>query len=129
MREEALRAAPLCDLLEVRLDYLEPAERARAADLFRGLPRAAVATCRRAADGGRWDGSEAARLALLGDAVRAGAAFLDLECGVPAPAGAEAATILRSLHVADGAGESPAAALERLEREPGEILKIVAPAA
>ncbi len=127
VRAEAERAAPLCDLLEVRLDWLE--EEADVAALFRGLPRAAVATCRRAEDGGRWKGTEERRLRLLGEAVQAGASFVDLECGTPIPKGADGATIIRSLHVPEGSEESPAGVLDRLERETGDLLKLVAPAA
>lgn len=127
MRAEAARAAPICDVLEVRLDWLE--EEADLASLFRGLPRAALATCRRPEDGGRWKGTEEKRLKLLGDAVQAGAAFVDLECGTPIPKGADPATLIRSLHLPEGSEESPAAALDRLEREPGDLLKLVVPTA
>jgi 3-dehydroquinate dehydratase/shikimate dehydrogenase len=125
-RAEAGLAAPLCDLLEMRLDFLE--EPPDAAALFRDLPRPAVATVRRPAEGGRWAGPEDERLRLLAAAGRAGAAYVDVECGVPVPADIGSAAVLRSLHLQAGDPEAPKPALARLEAEPGEVLKLVLPA-
>ena len=126
-REEAARAAPLCDLLEFRLDWLE--EPANPAALLADLPLPAIATCRPAPAGGKWRGVEADRQALLAAAGRAGAEYLDLECGDAVPADRGAAKVLRSLHLPENAGESPAEALARLEAEPGDLLKLVLNAA
>ncbi len=63
---------------EVRLDYLEePAP--NLARLFRTLPGPVIATNRLAAEGGRWQGDEAARLNLLTEALDLGVTGLDLE--------------------------------------------------
>jgi 3-dehydroquinate dehydratase/shikimate dehydrogenase len=67
-------------LVEVRLDYL-----ARAPDFKRLLadkPCPLVATVRRVDDGGRWSGSEDARLALLRQAIVSGFDWVDLETEV-----------------------------------------------
>ncbi|MCK6479986.1 MAG: type I 3-dehydroquinate dehydratase [Planctomycetes bacterium] len=126
VRSEAERAAPLCDLLEIRLDHLEGTPSPAA--LFPGLPRPAIATCRRAAEGGLWLAGEEDRRLLLEESVAAGASFVDFEAGAgPAP-GRGRAAILRSLHLPEGSAEPPAEALRRLEAEEGDLLKLVLPA-
>jgi 3-dehydroquinate dehydratase type I len=63
---------------EIRLDYLEePAPDLQ--KLFRSLPGPVIATNRLAAEGGRWTGTEADRLALLTQALNLGVTCLDLE--------------------------------------------------
>ena len=63
---------------EVRLDYLEePAP--DLPRLFRGLPGPVIATNRLASEGGRWQGDEANRLALLSQDLNLGVTCLDLE--------------------------------------------------
>ena len=63
---------------EIRLDYLEePAPDLQ--KLFRSLPGPVIATNRLAAEGGRWQGSEAGRLALLEAALNLGVTCLDVE--------------------------------------------------
>src|SRR5271163_2739610 len=67
-------------LIEVRLDIL-----AKAPDFQRLLankPCQMVATVRRPVDGGSWKGNEAARLALLRQAIVAGFDWVDLETDV-----------------------------------------------
>jgi 3-dehydroquinate dehydratase/shikimate dehydrogenase len=70
---EAARAA---DVVEFRLDYLAGARPRELLPLSR-LP--AIFTCRRRSDGGRWEGRESDRLALLQEAVDAGAPYVDVE--------------------------------------------------
>jgi 3-dehydroquinate dehydratase type I len=68
---------------EIRLDYLEePAP--NLARLFRSLPGPVIATNRLAAEGGRWTGTEADRLALLSEALNLGVTCLDLELAADA---------------------------------------------
>jgi 3-dehydroquinate dehydratase type I len=63
---------------ELRLDYLEePAP--DLGKLFRSLPGPVIATNRLAAEGGRWTGTEAGRLALLEQAMDLGVTGLDVE--------------------------------------------------
>ncbi len=122
-RAEASAAEALCDVIEMRLDHLEGDASPPA--LFAGAGRPIIATARRRDEGGRWAGSEADRLALLAAAGRAGAAFLDVECGVEAPKDRGAAAVIRSLHLPAGDPTSPKDALARLEAEAGDVLKLV----
>ncbi len=64
-------------LVELRLDYI-----GRSIDLSRLLknrPTPVVVTCRRKADGGRWDRTEEERLMLLRSAIAMGVEYVDLE--------------------------------------------------
>src|SRR5215470_12700382 len=77
IQEAAKRGARL---IELRLDFL-----AKAPDFKRLLlnkPCPMIATVRRPADGGRWDGTEDARLTLLRQAIVSGFDWVDLETDV-----------------------------------------------
>jgi 3-dehydroquinate dehydratase type I len=63
---------------EIRLDFLEEAT-PDLQKLFRSLPGPMIATNRLAAEGGRWTGTEAGRLALLAQALDLGVTCLDVE--------------------------------------------------
>lgn len=64
-------------LVELRLDFIEgPVQVKR---LLRDRPCPAIATCRRAADGGRWQGTEEARRLVLRTAIVEGVDYVDLE--------------------------------------------------
>jgi len=69
-------AANVADLVELRMDYAPSADLAR---LLRNRPRPAIVTCRRRREGGRFEGPEEARLALLQRAVDLGADYVDVE--------------------------------------------------
>ncbi len=75
-RSKYLRAARKGLWTELRLDYLEQPDLKR---LFRTHPGPIIATNRLAAEGGQWTGSETERRALLEEALKLGADFLDLE--------------------------------------------------
>jgi 3-dehydroquinate dehydratase-1/3-dehydroquinate dehydratase/shikimate dehydrogenase len=75
-RSHYLRAARKGLWAEVRLDYLEKPDLKR---LFRTLPGPVIATNRPQAEGGRWNGSDADRRALLADALSYGVQALDVE--------------------------------------------------
>ena len=122
-RAEAVKAAPLCDMVEMRLDHLE--EEVSPPSLLAGIERPVIATARRPEEGGRWTGTEPDRLALLAAAGRAGAAYIDVECGVGIPGDRGAAGVIRSLHLPAGNTTTAKDALARLEAEPGDILKLV----
>jgi 3-dehydroquinate dehydratase/shikimate dehydrogenase len=64
-------------LVELRVDYLEGDVNLTA--LLDGRPGPAMVTCRRPADGGRFQGSESARRAILQKAIELGAEYVDLE--------------------------------------------------
>ncbi|MFM7035950.1 MAG: shikimate dehydrogenase [Planctomycetia bacterium] len=64
-------------LVELRLDYIQgPVQVKR---LLTDRPCQSIVTCRRAADGGRWEQSEEARQLLLRTAIVEGADYVDLE--------------------------------------------------
>ena len=105
--EENLQALAGCrgrvDLAELRVDHLLPEEAAAAARFpaLAGLP--VILTVRRPVDGGRYDGPEAQRVALLTRLLAGGFAYVDLEEDLQAPAVERTARacgtrIVRSLH-------------------------------
>jgi 3-dehydroquinate dehydratase/shikimate dehydrogenase len=64
-------------LVELRVDYIQgPVQMKR---LLRDRPCPVIVTCRRASDGGRWEGSEEARRLVLRTAIVEGADYVDLE--------------------------------------------------
>jgi shikimate 5-dehydrogenase/3-dehydroquinate dehydratase, type I len=65
------------ELVELRLDWIARAP--RLGDLLKDRPTPTVVTCRRAADGGRFPGSEEARQILLRQAIGAGVEYVDIE--------------------------------------------------
>ncbi len=68
---------------EVRLDYLEQPD-PDISRLFRGLPGPVIATNRLAAEGGRWQGSEADRRRRLEEALDQGVTCVDVELAADA---------------------------------------------
>ncbi len=64
-------------LVELRLDYIQG--KVNLKRLLTDRPGPVVATCRRAADGGRWSGTEEDRLLLLRTAIVEGVDYVDLE--------------------------------------------------
>ena len=64
------------DMVELRLDGVSDVDVAGA---LQGRSRPAIVTCRPVWEGGRFDGSEEARLRLLAEATRLGAEFVDVE--------------------------------------------------
>jgi 3-dehydroquinate dehydratase/shikimate dehydrogenase len=70
------RDASRADLVELRLDLLH---RPDADAALAGRNRPVIATCRAAWEGGRFDGAEADRLAILTRALALGADYVDLE--------------------------------------------------
>lgn len=64
-------------LVELRLDYIQGSVQVKR--LLKDRPCPAIITCRRAADGGRWEQGEDERLLLLRTAIVEGADYVDLE--------------------------------------------------
>lgn len=64
-------------LVELRVDYIQGEVQVKR--LLKDRPCAAIVTCRRSADGGRWGRSEEARLLVLRTAIVEGAEYVDLE--------------------------------------------------
>lgn len=120
-------AGPL-DLIELRLDTLERPDTAGLAEILENVPAARlsrlIATVRRRSEGGRFAGSEADRIRLLGEAGRLGAGTLDLEFEADRESGGEASQHVRKMAPAarliasfhDPAGMPPA-----LEALPGRM--------
>lgn len=67
------------DLVELRIDLLPKPTADETASLVKGLARKAVVTVRPRGEGGRFDGEESARLALISDLAGLGPAYLDVE--------------------------------------------------
>ncbi len=126
-----------CDLVELRVDLLDEAERARAAEFPKKVPVPVILTYRRTADGGVFAGEEAARKAFFKKALAAaGFAYVDFEddfrdAELTALAARSQTRIIRSLHIFDNAyskGSDPIEyALElcrRLKGATNEIPKV-----
>jgi 3-dehydroquinate dehydratase I len=118
---------------EVRLDYLEePAP--DLPKLFRSLPGPVIATNRLAAEGGRWQGTEADRLDRLSRALELGVTCLDLELAADAgfrlEIGARRGNTRLILSWHDFTGTPEAARLEAVLEEmlasEADIVKLVA---
>jgi len=75
-REAISQANGLADLIELRVDFLNPP---RFAPLLEALEKPLIVTHRRRDEGGRYEGSEGNRLAILQEAVDLGADFVDVE--------------------------------------------------
>jgi 3-dehydroquinate dehydratase type I len=69
-------AATSADMVELRLDGVSRCDVARALD---GRTRPAIVTCRPIWEGGQFDGAEEERHELLGEALRQGAEYVDIE--------------------------------------------------
>jgi len=69
-------------LVELRLDYIQGNVQVKR--LLQDRPCPVIVTCRRAADGGRWERSEEERLLVLRSAIVEGAEYVDLEDDVAA---------------------------------------------
>jgi 3-dehydroquinate dehydratase / shikimate dehydrogenase len=77
---DMFNAAPQCDLLEIRLDSFGKAP--DIGELFARKPKPLIFSCRRPKDGGRWDGSEEERLALLRQCIVSKADYVEIELDV-----------------------------------------------
>jgi 3-dehydroquinate dehydratase/shikimate dehydrogenase len=112
-------------LVEIRLDYI-----GRSIDLPRLLknrPTPVVVTCRRKADGGRWDRSEEERLMILRSAIAMGIEYVDLEddTALKIPRYGKTKRII-SLHNFEETPEDLEAIHERLSGLDADIVKIAA---
>ncbi len=98
-----------CDLVELRVDLLDEAERARAAEFPKKVPVPVILTYRRTADGGAFAGDEATRKAFFKEVLAApGFAYVDFEddfrdAELTFLAARSQTRIIRSLHIFDPA--------------------------
>lgn len=74
---DMLNAARYADLLEVRLDRFGKAP--DVGELLANKPKPVIMSCRRAKDGGYWDGSEQERLAILRQCIISKAEYVEIE--------------------------------------------------
>ncbi len=93
--EQISRAAPLCDIIELRLDYIS---RPDVEGLIRSRPLPVIATCRPGREGGLFVGEEADRLDILRRAAAAGAEYIDVELDSVAELGRAPARRIVSHH-------------------------------
>jgi 3-dehydroquinate dehydratase/shikimate dehydrogenase len=77
---DMLNAARQCDLLEVRLDRFGRAP--ELGELLAAKPKPVIMSCRRARDGGNWEGGEEERLALLRQCIISKADYVEIELDV-----------------------------------------------
>ena len=91
-RREAARAV---DMIELRLDGVRDVDVNRVID---GRVVPAIVTCRPQWEGGRYRGAEAARVALLNEAIDAGAEFVDVEFRADRTALRSGARVVLSFH-------------------------------
>ena len=119
------RDASRADLVELRLDLLD---RPDADAALAGRSRPVIATCRAAWEGGRFQGSEAERLAILTRALALGADYVDLEWKAAAalehwPAEARARVVLSS-HDFEGVPADLADRVRDMRRHGTGVVKV-----
>ncbi len=124
---DMLNAAPQCDLLELRLDCFDQA--ANIAELLANKRKPVIIACRRAEDGGQWQGREDERLTLLRQCVVSKADYVEIELDVadqirPLPPAKRVITYTNLLEVPDDLGDIYQQALTKNP----DVIKLVVPA-
>jgi 3-dehydroquinate dehydratase/shikimate dehydrogenase len=123
------RDASEADLVELRLDHLE---RPDAEAALAGRRRPVIATCRASWEGGRFQGSEEERLAILARALELGADYVDLEWKAAAALDRWPAEVRRRIvlshHDFDGVPADLADRLRDMRRHGTGVVKIAAAA-
>ena len=120
----AVRAKALgADLVEFRLDYMPAPE---VAQLVANKPLPAILTCRPTREGGRFDGPEDERIALLQQAVDAGADYVDVELDTVGKIERKRGVkLIVSVHDFEGTPDDLDALYERIAGRPNpDIVKI-----
>ncbi|HOD84516.1 MAG: Shikimate dehydrogenase [Planctomycetes bacterium ADurb.Bin126] len=117
------------DVAECRLDLLDRLPDREELEILLGdAPLETIATCRPVRQGGRYDGPEDRRLAVLADAADAGATWVDVESDVPPAQRPQARTILSHHDFAGCPADLDRIAAD-LEASPAEVNKIAFTAA
>jgi len=112
------------DLVELRLDGVRDLDVAGA---LADRPGPVVIACRPAWEGGRYDGPEERRLSVLGDAVRGGAEFVEVEwrsAFQPVLALRAGRGVILALHDYDGVPEDLAGIYRAMRSAGAELVKI-----
>ena len=113
------------DAVECRLDYLlQPPDEADLRGLLTDPPVEVIATCRPVRQGGRFDGTEAERLAILVTASRLGATYVDVEFDVPPKNRPTDAAIILSHHDFDRCPEDLSEIAAELDASDAAMNKI-----
>ncbi|MGN0847143.1 MAG: chorismate synthase [Kiritimatiellia bacterium] len=121
------------DMVELRVDLLDAAERARAAEFSARVPVPVILTFRRTSDGGAFDGPEAARVAFFESVLvprdAPSFAFVDFESDfrsaeLAALARAAGVRVIRSLHDFTGPVADVVAKCRELRGGTDEVPKI-----
>ena len=130
MRGQMISAADQgADAVECRLDFLDRVpDEAQLQRLLTNAPLPVIVTCRPKRQGGRFDGPEASRLAILRGAARLHPAFVDVEVDVPPDQRPDGSTIL-SHHDFDGVPADLDDISAAIDRSDAPVKKIVFAAA
>lgn len=121
------RSRKFASMFELRLDLLHEED---VRPLIQKAGRPVIATCRPAWEGGGFAGNEPSRLALLADAVRNGASYVDLELQLGAPAirrfakQNRRARVIASRHYFDGTVPDPLREYQALRLTEAPVLKL-----
>src|SRR5262245_41686834 len=105
-----------CDLLEVRLDRF--VNEASVGELLASRPKPVIMTCRRAEDGGDWQGMEEERIALLKNCLAQKADYVEIELDIadriaPSPPSKRVIAYTNYLETPDNLAEIYAQALSK----------------
>ncbi|HEX4999791.1 MAG TPA: type I 3-dehydroquinate dehydratase, partial [Terriglobia bacterium] len=109
------------DAVEARLDYLKD-PRDVSSVRWDALPVPVIATCRGRDRGGSFDGSAEEEIAILANAARNGAAYVDLDYRIARPVAG--ATVIASYHDFSGTPESLGTIMERVASAEAGVAKI-----
>ena len=113
-----------CDTVECRLDYLTPPPAPGDVAAILDAPGMdVIATCRPVREGGKFDGPEAERLAILQAADDAGAHFIDVEADVP-PSDWPEGSVISSRHDFDTCPEDLTELAASLDASSAAVNKI-----
>lgn len=119
----AARDRASADIVELRLDGVADIDVAAA---LHGRARPVIVTCRAHWEGGSFDGSEADRLAILAEAVRLGAEYVDVEWKADRRLlpRSERTTLVLSHHDFDGMPSDLEARVRAMAAERPDVLKV-----
>ena len=117
------------DMVELRVDLLDPLERAGAMDFPGRVRLPSICTIRRRSDGGKYEESEDERIALFESFSSAGFTYVDFELDFSAPGIVDrfvsrGARVIRSLHDFAGVPQDLGGVVESLSAAPGDIPKL-----
>lgn len=121
-------SADHADMVELRLDGVADVD---AREALAGRTRPAIATCRAAWEGGRFDGAEEERERILVEALQAGAEFVDVEWQAPfrdRMLARDPARVVVSRHWFDAVPRDLADVAREMRRSGAAVVKLAVPA-